>query len=156
MATASSRAGTRPRKELAAADEQTPVFGDSNVDPAVRQFLFEILSNLTLDEAILEARHGWDAFNAARRAATILAQFADFNSGSRDSISHSRDWYMAANVLEAPSTSRFVYWAHNAYVAAPENGRTRMRLPPDRDHIRRRRLPRVPFVQVAPRSRCRQ
>jgi erythromycin esterase len=111
-------------KELAAADEQTPVFGDSDVDPAVRQFLFEILSNLTLDQTILEARHGRDAFNAARRAATILAQFADFNAGARNSISHSRDWYMAANVLEAASTSRVVYWAHNAHVAAPENGRT--------------------------------
>jgi erythromycin esterase-like protein len=31
---------------------------------------------------------------------------------------------MAANVLEAASTSRVVYWAHNAHVAAPENGRT--------------------------------
>ena len=111
-------------KELAAADEQTPVFGDSSVDPSARQFLIELLGNLTLDEKVLEARHGRDAFNAARRAATNLAQFADFNSGARDSISHSRDWYMAANVLEAAATSRVIYWAHNAHVAAPEKGRT--------------------------------
>jgi len=111
-------------KELAAADEQTAVFGDSSIDPAVRQYLFELLANLALDAPILEARHGRDAVNAARRAATNLAQFADFNAGVRDAISHSRDWYMAANVLEAASTSRVVYWAHNAHVAALENGRT--------------------------------
>jgi erythromycin esterase len=110
--------------ELAAADEQTAVFGDSSVDPSVRQFLFELLANLTLDASILEARHGRDPVAAARRAATNLAQFADFNSGVRDAFSHSRDWYMAADILEAAATSRVVYWAHNAHVAAPETGRT--------------------------------
>jgi erythromycin esterase-like protein len=111
-------------KELAAADEQTAVFGDSSVDPAVRQYLFELLANLALDAPILEARHGRESVNAAQRAATNLAQFADFNAGARDAISHSRDWYMAANVLEASSASRVVYWAHNAHVAVLENGRT--------------------------------
>ena len=107
-------------KEIAAADEQTPVFGDSNVDPAVRQYLVDLVANLTLDAPILEARHGKDAVQAARDAARNLAQFADFNSNG----AHSRDWYMAANVLEAASSSRVIYWAHNAHVAAPANGRT--------------------------------
>lgn len=105
--------------ELAAADEQTPVFGDSGVKPDVRQFLFELQSMLDRDAPLLRARFG-NAVDAAREAARTLAAFADYNSdvaGSR-----SRDWHMAAAVVraldEAGPSSRAVYWAHNAHVAA--------------------------------------
>ena len=105
------------QKELAAADEQTAVFGDSSVSASVRQFLFELRALIDADSPLLRARFG-PAADAARNAAAILADFADFNSSG----AHSRDWYMAAAVARSLETSgpnaRAVYWAHNAHVAA--------------------------------------
>jgi len=116
---------TAALRDLAAADEQTAVFGDSSVAPATRQIVFALVALLNLDEAILRARFGAAVVARARRAAAIVAQFADFNSGASDPAAHSRDWYMAANVLAAmPAGRRGVYWAHNAHVAAPRNGQT--------------------------------
>jgi erythromycin esterase-like protein len=104
--------------ELAAADEQTAVFGDSDVKPDVRQFLFELQSILDRDAPLLNARFG-NAVDAALEAARTLAAFADYNSGAPGS--RSRDWHMAAAVVRALDasgpTSRAVYWAHNAHVA---------------------------------------
>lgn len=106
--------------ELQAADEQTAVFGDSSVNPATRQFVLEALAMLDSDTRVLNARFGRGALHEAQEAARDLAQFVDFN-GDGGAISHSRDWYMAVNVLralqdEGPS-ARAVYWAHNAHVA---------------------------------------
>jgi erythromycin esterase-like protein len=114
---------TRAERELAAADEQTAVFGDSGVDATTRQLLLEIVAMLELDAPILKSRFGAPAFDSALEAARILTEFADFNSGSDSAISHSRDWYMAARVLRAlqenGSSAKVVYWAHNAHVVHP-------------------------------------
>ena len=107
--------------ELAAADEQTAVFGDSSVDASARQMLLEIVAMLNLDAPILKSKFGAAAFESATEAARILAEFADFNSGASSAINHSRDWYMAARVLrqlhETGASAKVVYWAHNAHVA---------------------------------------
>jgi erythromycin esterase-like protein len=54
-------------------------------------------------------------------AAQILAEFADFNSGTNSAINHSRDWYMAVRILRAlqepRASAKVIYWAHNAHVA---------------------------------------
>jgi erythromycin esterase len=101
-------------KELAAADEQTAVFGNSDVKPEARQFLFELQSMLDRDAPLLRAKFG-GVVDAAREAARTLAAFADFNSGATSS--RSRDWDMAANIIRALGTQRAVYWAHNGHVA---------------------------------------
>ncbi len=55
--------------------------------------------------------------DAALDAARDLSQFADFNAEG-GAGNHSRDWYMAANVMAAlgPKT-RIVFWAHNSHAA---------------------------------------
>src|SRR4051794_3283076 len=100
--------------ELAAADEQTAVFGDSGVKPEVRSFLFELQSMIERDEPLLRARFG-ASVDGAREAARTLAAFADYNANAPGN--RSRDWHMAANVTRAASSQRAVYWAHNAHVA---------------------------------------
>lgn len=110
-------------RELAAADEQTAVFGDSGVDVRARQSILEIAAMLKLDAPILKIRFGAKAFESALESAQILAEFADFNSGSGALINHSRDWYMAARVLRAvqekEASAKAIYWAHNAHVVHP-------------------------------------
>ena len=114
---------TPVERELASADEQTAVFGDSRVDAAARQSILEIVAMLKLDAPILKIRFGAPAFDSALEAAQILAEFADFNSGSGALINHSRDWYMAARVLRAlqekGASAKLAYWAHNAHVVHP-------------------------------------
>ena len=110
-------------KDLAAADEQTFVFGDSGVDAATRLLLLEIVAMLDLDAPLLKSKFGEDAVESASRAARMLAEFSDFNSGGGGTINHSRDWYMATRVLRAlqekgPS-AKAIYWAHNAHVVHP-------------------------------------
>lgn len=95
-------------KELAAADEQSEVFGDSSVKPAVRDFLFALRTRITFDEPLVHAG------DAVVNAIDTLATFADYNAYGK-----SRDWYMAAAVLRATASGeRAVFWAHNAHVAA--------------------------------------
>lgn len=114
---------TVAERELAAADEQTAVFGDSGVDAATRQLLLEIVAMMKLDAPILTNRFGASTFNSALEAAQTLTEFADFNSGGNSAIHHSRDWYMAARVLrvlqEKGASAKAVYWAHNAHVVHP-------------------------------------
>jgi erythromycin esterase len=110
-------------RELAAADEQTAVFGDSGVDASARQMLLEMAARLELDAPILNQKFGDSAVRSAIEAARILAEFADFNSNSPGGINHSRDWYMAGRVLraldEGGPAAKVIYWAHNAHVAHP-------------------------------------
>ena len=114
---------TGAERELAAADEQTAVFGDSGVDAATRQLLLEIVAMMKLDAPILKSRFGARAFDSAFEAAQTLMEFAAFNSGQNAAINHSRDWYMAARVLRAlqeqRESAKVVYWAHNAHVVHP-------------------------------------
>lgn len=109
--------------ELAAADEQTFVFGDSGVNASTKRFLVEVNAMLDADAGVLRARHG-KRLEAAREAARSLLEFADFNSnGEGATITHSRDWYMANRILrslEGSTTAKAVYWAHNAHVAHPK------------------------------------
>jgi erythromycin esterase len=110
-------------KELAAADAQTPVFGDSEVNDKAGQFLNELLAKMVLDALILRARLGDETYAQAFRAAEDLVEFSDFNSEKGGALGHSRDWYMAAEVLRAAQgqegpTRKVVFWAHNAHVAA--------------------------------------
>ena len=109
--------------DLAAADEQTFVFGDSGVDAATRLLLLEIVAMLDLDAPLLKSKFGEATVESASRAARTLAEFSDFNSGAGGAINHSRDWYMATRVLRAlqdggPS-AKAIYWAHNAHVVHP-------------------------------------
>lgn len=109
-------------KELAAADAQTPVFGDSGVNDKAGQFLNELLAKMALDAPILRARSGDEKYAEAWGAAKDLAEFSDFNSDKGGALGHSRDWYMAAEVLRAAegqdgSKRKVVFWAHNAHVA---------------------------------------
>jgi erythromycin esterase len=111
-------------RELAAADEQSFVFGDSGVNGPTKQFLLEINAMLDADAALLEARYGAES-RATREAARILLEFADFNSsGEGGAITHARDWYMANRVLralgEAGARAKVVYWAHNSHIAHPK------------------------------------
>jgi erythromycin esterase len=114
---------TPAERELAAADEQTAVFGDSGVNAGTRQLLLEIVAVLELDAPILRSRFGALEVESAMEAAQTLAEFADFNSDSGGAINHSRDWYMAARVLRALQSAgpsaKVVYWAHNAHVTHP-------------------------------------
>ena len=54
---------------------------------------------MKLDAPILTSLFGAPAFNSAQEAAQTLTEFADFNSGAKGAINHSRDWYMAAGIL---------------------------------------------------------
>ena len=108
-------------QELAAADSQTAVFGDSRVDSVSRRSIMEVVAMLYLDEPALLGRLGATDLQTARDAAIEVAQFADFNSRGSGALSHSRDWYMAVNLMgaierAAPGT-KAVFWAHNAHVA---------------------------------------
>jgi erythromycin esterase len=102
-------------KELAAADEQSAVFGDSSVSVETRQTLFDIAARMSLDAATLHARFSGAADDAATAIRT-LAAFADYNSSAPGA--HSRDSYMADGVVRAiEDGGRAVFWAHNAHVA---------------------------------------
>jgi erythromycin esterase len=110
-------------REMAAADSQAAVFGDSDVDAAARQSLLELVAMLETDAPLLARRVPADVLAAGRSAARQLAQMAVFNGGPGGMVAHSRDWVMAANLLRAleagaPGT-KAVVWAHNAHVAAP-------------------------------------
>jgi erythromycin esterase len=111
---------TAAERELAAADEQTAVFGDSGVDATTRQLLLEIVAMMKLDAPILTSRFGAPLFSSALEAAQILTEFANFNSGG---AAVKREWYMAARVLRAlqekGGSAKVVYWAHNAHVVHP-------------------------------------
>lgn len=120
---------TPVEEDLAAADQQVQVFGDSGVETTTRQLLLDIIASMKLDAPILKSRFGASTFESAFDAAQALAEFADFNSGGRNAaINHSRDWYMAARVLRALESkgrsAKAVYWAHNAHVAHPGSDRT--------------------------------
>lgn len=103
--------------ELDAADEQTAVFGDSGISAPTRAAVLEASALLTADRAVLSRKFGTDRVDAALDAARDLVQFTDFNAGG-GLINHSRDWYMAGNVMAAlGAKTRVVFWAHNAHVA---------------------------------------
>lgn len=111
-------------RDLAEADAQTFVFGDSGVNQATRQALFERVAALELDAALLERRFGRAEVDSAQRAARLLARFADFNAPGGGAARHGRDWYMATSLLEAlaagpPPGPKAVFWGHNAHVSAP-------------------------------------
>jgi len=106
--------------ELAAADEQSSVFGDSSVDAAT----WKLLARLTADHDSGAAP--WRKATAqdradATEALSILTEFAAFNSGGDiGTVPRSRDTYMARRVLRAlqrdGASEKAVYWAHNAHV----------------------------------------
>ncbi|MGH9580448.1 MAG: erythromycin esterase family protein [Terriglobales bacterium] len=109
--------------DLIAGDAQAQVFGDSGTDVATRELLVEIVAMLELDAPLLRARFGTAAYESARQASHSLLQAVDFNSDVKSAITHSRDWYMAVNVLGAlegdDTQTRAVFWAHNAHVVHP-------------------------------------
>src|SRR6185312_15971410 len=86
--------------ELDAADTQTAVFGDSGVSPATRTAVLEAFALLTADRAALSRRLGAARVDAALDAARDLSQFVDFNAEGGLG-NHSRDWYMAGNIIAA-------------------------------------------------------
>jgi erythromycin esterase len=107
-------------KELAAADSQYLVFGDSDVDSLARRSILEIVGLLDLDAPMLTQNFGAAALERAREAAREMAELADLNTGDNRLLGHSRDWYMATRVLGAlerrgPGT-KAVFWAHNAHI----------------------------------------
>jgi erythromycin esterase len=110
-------------RELAAADSQAFVFGNSRVDTLVRRQLFELSGALRLDAPILRRLYGDSAYERSAAALNAFAEFADFNGGQSGGIVvKSRDWYMAAHILRALSQrpgAKAVYWAHNAHIAHP-------------------------------------
>ncbi|HEY0114439.1 MAG TPA: erythromycin esterase family protein, partial [Allosphingosinicella sp.] len=107
--------------DLAAADEQTAVFGDSGVSAPTRVAALEALSFLHQDAPLLVARFGAARIQDALASARDIAQFSDFNGGG-GALSHSRDWYMAINTLaalaELGGQAKAVYWGHNSHVSA--------------------------------------
>jgi erythromycin esterase len=114
-------------EELSAADEQTDVFGYSGVSGALRQFLQHIAFQLTSDDPLLRERFGDQDYEQALEAARDMAAFADFNSRD-ETVSHSRDRYMALGILRAVEEGgrpKTIFWAHNAHVsAAPSENST--------------------------------
>ena len=107
--------------ELAAADEQTEVFGDSGVSSGSRQAVLEVAALLEQDRPLLQARLGAERTEQALADIRDLAQFVDFNGAGAAITSHSRDWYMAINVLSALGEDRQrkgIYWGHNSHVSA--------------------------------------
>ena len=107
-------------RELAAADSQSAVFGDSRVAPGVREALLQLSNIVALDGPVVRRVHGDSTYRFLVIAFRSFAQFADYNSGAT-ALTHHRDWYMAANVLlaldDAGPRSKALYWAHNAHVA---------------------------------------
>jgi erythromycin esterase len=109
-------------RELAAADSQASVFGDSSVDPTARSFLREVVALGETDAPGMRRLMDAALVRAGLEAARLLLQFAEFNAGEADSWSRSRDWYMAVNLLgalESTPQPKAVVWAHNAHVAGP-------------------------------------
>jgi erythromycin esterase len=108
------------KAELQAADEQTWVFGNSDVATGARYFAIESYGRLRDDALILNRRFSPAEVRRVTDLARDLAQFADFNGGEQ-AASRTRDWYMALNILRALEEhgleSKAVYWAHNAHVA---------------------------------------
>jgi erythromycin esterase len=108
---------TAAETELASADAQSAVFGDSSVSAETRRTLFDITARLALDAGLLRARHG-AAADRAMSATWSLTAFADYNGNAP--MDRARDWYMADAVLRALARggpdARAVYWAHNAHV----------------------------------------
>ena len=115
--------------ELAAADEQSFVFGNSDVNVET----WKLLSRLMVDRDSHATL--WRNAPAARRAdaaeaLSILTEFAAFNAnGDIGDVPRSRDVYMAQRVLRTLDrdsvAKKAVYWAHNAHVVHPE-GATRI------------------------------
>ena len=105
--------------ELAAADDQVAVFGNSDVGAATRARLLELHARLEADRALLAARLGEQPVSDALAAVRDLVQFADFN-GAGGPLGRSRDWYMAANLLGAMDgpAAKAIYWGHNSHVSA--------------------------------------
>jgi erythromycin esterase len=107
--------------ELAAADDQTAVFGNSDVSEPARRQVLEAFARLRIDAPLLAERFGEAAAAEALATAGDLVQFADFNGGLV-TPSRSRDWYMAVNLLAAmryaAPSPKTIYWAHNAHVSA--------------------------------------
>lgn len=105
--------------EVAVADSQAWVFGDSRISAPTYRTLVEVAARLDSDAPLLVRQLGSDAVEAARDAARQFVQFADFNAEGR-SI-RSRDWYMAANLMRAidsaPAGTRAVFWTHNAHAS---------------------------------------
>jgi erythromycin esterase len=112
-------------REFAAADSQTLVFGDSDIDSATLAASMELLATLDLDATVLTSRFGNAAVQASRESTRQLVEFAEFNSSSSGIVSRSRDYFMALNLLDAVARAggktKAIYWAHNAHVAHPEN-----------------------------------
>lgn len=106
--------------ELAAADEQSLVLGDSSVDAAT----WKLLARLTADQdsgAAPWRKSPARGTSDAAEALSILTEFAAFNSrGDIGAVPRSRDTYMARRVLRAlardGASEKAVYWAHNAHV----------------------------------------
>jgi erythromycin esterase-like protein len=110
--------------ELAVADSQTWVFGDSRVNGPARGFLESLVSHAEYDAPLLARLHDSALVRAGLAAATQLLQFSDFNAGTSDPWTHSRDWVMASNLLSAMAAQpegRAIFWAHNAHIAAPDD-----------------------------------
>jgi erythromycin esterase len=108
-------------REIAAADSQTWVFGNSNVDSSARHFLQELSARLNADLPLLRRLFDSSLVASGARAAREFFQFADFNA-SDAGWQRSRDWHMTSNLLDEMDRrpgAKAVYWAHNAHVAAP-------------------------------------
>jgi erythromycin esterase len=107
-------------RELAAADSQYLVFGDSDVDSVARRSILEVVALLDLDAPTLTQKFGAGPVERSREAAREMAELADLNSGDNRLLGHSRDWYMATRVLGAIERkgpgSKAVFWAHNAHI----------------------------------------
>lgn len=109
--------------ELAARMSRRSSSGIRGADASTKRFLVEASAMLDADAGVLRARYGGQ-FDAARDAARILLEFADFNSGGEGAtITHSRDWYMANRILrslDGSAATKAVYWAHYSHVAHPK------------------------------------
>jgi erythromycin esterase-like protein len=111
----------RTAGELAKADEQTQVFGDSGIGPSTSALLQTLAARLEADAPLLKSRLGRPDYDKLLSYARELAAFADFNSGGAWP-SRSRDWYMALGILraleEGGSNAKAVFWGHNSHVSA--------------------------------------
>jgi erythromycin esterase len=115
-------------KEVAAADEQTAVFGDSGVSTKTRDFFQLLLARLATDAPILRSSLGDADYERTLDYTSELAAFTDFNADSSN-LARSRDWYMALETLRAVGDGppvKAIYWGHNAHVstASASNGTT--------------------------------
>ena len=110
--------------ELAAADRQTLVFGNSDTSPGLRQASLELLARIEGDAPLLRRRFPAAEVDTMLAAARDIAQFVDFNAGT-GWLAHNRDWYMAANLIaeidRAGGRVKAIYWGHNAHVSAAGN-----------------------------------